>query len=55
MNDDNKGAGQIVPDSEKKNLDQYPDEVKSPMVDLEDTKTTVNNALSGEDEKEGEA
>lgn len=50
MDNKNKGAGQIVPDSEKEKLDQYPDEVKSPMVGLEDTKTTMKKALS--DEKE---
>jgi hypothetical protein len=50
MDDKKKGAGQIVPDSEKENLDQYPDEVKSPLTGLEDTKTTMKKALS--DEKE---
>ena len=51
MNDKKQGAGQIVPDKEKEHLDQYDDAIKSPMHELEDKRTTVNEALSDEDEE----
>lgn len=46
MDDKKKSAGQIVPDQEKENIDEYSDAVKSPMHELEDKKTTVEDALS---------
>ncbi len=40
MEEEKKSAEEIVPKEEKKNLDEYPDHLKSPQFDLSELKTT---------------
>lgn len=49
MSDKKKSVEDIIPEDEKKNLDKYPDHLKSPLFDIKDRKEVLKDATQKEE------